>query len=174
MAKVPFSKLKLTKKEDIKTITINEIEIDVKQYLPIAEKLNLIANVLNNSADENNFENPVKVDVIGHLEIIYAYTNLSFTEKQKEDVSKLYDLLENNGVIDKIVNAIPEEEYNYIIDSIEEVIASYYKQQNSALGIMERISADYKDMDFNATQIQEKIADPNNLTLLKTVMNELG
>lgn len=174
MAKVPFSKLKLTKKEDIKTIIINEIEIDVKQYLPIAEKLNLIANVLNNSADENNFENPVKVDVIGHLEIIYAYTNLSFTDKQKEDVSKLYDLLENNGVIDKIVNAIPEEEYNYIIDSIEEVIASYYKQQNSALGIMERISADYKDMDFNATQIQEKIADPDNLTLLKDVMNKLG
>jgi hypothetical protein len=32
------------------------------------------------------------------LEIIYNYTNLSFTEKMKEDPFKLYDILINNNL----------------------------------------------------------------------------
>jgi hypothetical protein len=58
--------------------------------------------------------------MFGALEVIYQYTNLSFTEKQKEDPVKIYDLLEGNGIIDKIVAAIPEIEYNAIIDGIND------------------------------------------------------
>ncbi|WP_291627863.1 hypothetical protein [Clostridium sp.] len=36
------------------------------------------------------------------LGIIEYYTNISFTEKQKEDVVKLYDILQSNDIIAKI------------------------------------------------------------------------
>ena len=36
---------------------------------------------------------------LGNIEY---YTNISFTEKQKEDVVKLYDILQSNYVIDKV------------------------------------------------------------------------
>ena len=174
MAKIPFSKLKLTKKDDVNTIIINDNNVEVKQYLPVADKLNIITNVLQLSADDNNFANPVKVEVFLNLEIMYAYTNLTFTDKQKEDPTKLYDLLEQNGVIAAVVQAIPETEYNLLLDWTQETIDSFYKYRNSVMGILDQVSADYKDLDFDATAIQKKIADPQNLELLKGVMTKLG
>ena len=174
MAKIPFSKLKLTKKDDVNTIIINDNNVEVKQYLPVADKLNIITNVLQLSADDNNFANPVKIEVFLNLEIMYAYTNLTFTEKQKEDPTKLYDLLEQNGVIAAVAQAIPETEYNLLLDWTQETIDSFYKYRNSVMGILDQVSADYKDLDFDATEIQKKIADPQNLELLKGVMTKLG
>lgn len=173
MAKVPFSKLNLKKIDKVQVVTINGLEVEVKQYLPVAEKLELIANVLNNSADDNNFANPVKTYVLSHLEIIYAYTNLSFTDKQKEDPAKLYDILETNGIIDSIILAIPPSEYDNLIEDITSTIDAYYKYKNSALGILEAATTDYKNLDLEASDIQKKIADPDNLTLLKDVITKL-
>ena len=81
MAKIAFTKLGLTKAAEsaTKTVEINGQPIEVKQYLPINEKLVLIGNVLNQSADENNFANPIKLDVFTSLEVVFAYTNISFT-----------------------------------------------------------------------------------------------
>ena len=174
MPKMPFSKLNLKKIDKVQVVTINGLEIEVKQYLPVAEKLELIANVLNNSADDNNFANPVKTYVLSHLEIIYAYTNLSFTDKQKEDPAKLYDILETNGIIDSIILAMPPSEYDNLIEDITSTIDAYYKYKNSALGILEAATTDYKNLDLEASDIQKKIADPDNLTLLKDVITKLG
>ena len=173
MSKVPFSKLNLKKIDKVQVVTINGLEVEVKQYLPVAEKLELIANVLNNSADDNNFANPVKTYVLSHLEIIYAYTNLSFTDKQKEDPAKLYDILETNGIIDSIILAMPSSEYDNLIEDITSTIDAYYKDKNSALGILEAATTDYKNLDLEASDIQKKIADPDNLTLLKDVITKL-
>ena len=173
MAKVPFSKLNLKKIDKVQVVTINGLEVEVKQYLPVAEKLELIANVLNNSADDNNFANPVKTYVLSHLEIIYAYTNLSFTDKQKEDPAKLYDILETNGIIDSIILAMPPSEYDNLIEDITSTIDAYYKYKNSTLGILEAATTDYKNLDLEASDIQKKIADPDNLTLLKDVITKL-
>ena len=173
MSKVPFSKLNLKKIDKVQVVTINGLEVEVKQYLPVAEKLELIANVLNNSADDNNFANPVKTYVLSHLEIIYAYTNLSFTDKQKEDPAKLYDILETNGIIDSIILAMPPSEYDNLIEDITSTIDAYYKYKNSTLGILEAATTDYKNLDLEASDIQKKIADPDNLTLLKDVITKL-
>ena len=173
MPKVPFSKLNLKKIDKVQVVTINGLEVEVKQYLPVAEKLELIANVLNNSADDNNFANPVKTYVLSHLEIIYAYTNLSFTDKQKEDPAKLYDILETNGIIDSIILAMPPSEYDNLIEDITSTIDAYYKYKNSTLGILEAATTDYKNLDLEASDIQKKIADPDNLTLLKDVITKL-
>ena len=43
---INFTKLGLSKNNDIKTFTWNEQDIEVKQYLPIQEKLSLITKVL--------------------------------------------------------------------------------------------------------------------------------
>ena len=101
--KPTFAKLKLARNNSVKVVTFNNIEIEVKQYLPINEKLQLISNVINAAADENNFSNPIKEDLFGTLEIIYAYTNLGFTEKQKEDPAKLYDDMISSGFADAII-----------------------------------------------------------------------
>ena len=172
--KVTFTKLALKKKEEVKTIKWGDNDIEIKQYLPVEDKIKIIENVLRNSADDNNFANPVKVEVYFSLELLYNYTNITFTEKQKEDVTKLYDLFEENGLFAQIITAMPETEYTLLYDWVQETIDAFYKHRNSALGIMEQISTDYKDLDFDAQKIQKKLADPNNMTLLKNVMTKLG
>lgn len=175
MAKVAFTKLGLKRKDEVKTVNINNNVIEVKQYLPINDKLALISRVINLSHDSsNNFANPVQVEVIGTIEIIAAYTNLSFTEKQKEDYAKLYDLLEENGITKDLIGAIPEDEYAFLIDGINDSIEAVYKYQDSILGILEVISQDYSNLDFDATKIQQQLADPDNLSLLKDVLTKLG
>jgi hypothetical protein len=81
MAKLSFTKLGLAQNKAVKTINYNEQVIEIKQYLPVNDKLELISNVINLSADDNNFANPVKVSVFAVLQIIETYTNISFTEK---------------------------------------------------------------------------------------------
>lgn len=174
MAKIGFTKLSLKRKNEVKTITINNNQIEIKQYLPVNEKLDLIARVINGAHDQNNFPNPIKIEVIGTLEMIMVYTNISFTEKQKEDIPKLYDLLEENGVIKDIISQIPEDEYNFIIDGINKTVDAVYTYNNSVLGILEAVSKDYSNLDFDATQIQKKMADQENLKLVRDVLTKLG
>ena len=61
MAKLAFTKLGLKPNNDIVNIEFNEQIIEVKQYLPVEEKLDLIGFVLEASHDSNNFSNPIKV-----------------------------------------------------------------------------------------------------------------
>ena len=174
MAKVSFTKLKLSKQEKVEIVKINDVDIEVKQYLPINDKIGIIENVLKNSADDNNFANPIKLEVFLYLEIIYNYTNINFTEVQKKDPVKLYDLLEENHVFTDIIAAIPENEFNYLVDSTDETIKAFYDYQNSIMGILERVSTDYKDLNLDASEIQKKLADGENIELLKDILEKLG
>lgn len=173
MAKISFTKLGLKRNDEIKTVKIGDIEIEVKQYLPVNDKLALISNVINASHD-TNYPNPIKVEVNGSLEMIYAYTNITFTEKQKEDPAKLYDILDSSGLIDAIISAIPEEEYDFLIQGIDKSIEAIYDYENSVLGILETIKTDFSNLDLEATQISDKLSDENNLTLLKNIVTKLG
>ena len=178
MAKITFSKLGITKssiEEENKKIVWNNQEIEVKQYLPIQEKLGLISNVVNRALGEDiSFANPVKVEVFAALEIIFGYTNVTFTEKQKEDTPKLYDLLNQSGFIDAVCEAIPEEEYDFIFSGIEESIEAIYKYKNSIMGVLETISTNQELANFNLEELFEKISDPNQLSTIKQLMDVSG
>jgi len=174
MAKTPFSKLGLKKKNETKILTYNEQEIEVKQYLPTDDKIDLITNVLQLSADDNNFANPIKVEVYFSLELMYHYTNLSFTDKQKENPSKLYDLLEENEIIAAVVDLIPQNEYKLLFNWTQETIDAFYKYRNSVMGILDQVSADYSNLELDAQKLQGEMANPENLGLLKDVMEKLG
>lgn len=174
MAKLAFTKLGLKVNDEIKTVEFNEQAIEVKQYLPVNEKLEVIAEVLNNSADDNNFANPVKVDVYTAIAVLEAYTNISFTEKQKENVTKLYDTVISTSFYNKVIEAIPYDEINSLIVAISDTIDAFYRYRNSVLGILENISNDYSNLNLDASAIQQKLADPENMELLRSVLSKLG
>ena len=177
MAKIAFSKLGLTKDklDEFQTVEFNDQTVEVKQYLPIAEKAELISRVLNNSVDDDaGYYNNLKLDMWLALEIVYAYSNISFTEKQKSDPMKLYDLLSSNKLLNLIIGLIPESEFYYLTKGTHELATAIYTYRNSALGILDSIGRDYSNLNFDATEIQKKLADPENLTLLKNIVEKLG
>lgn len=174
MAKLAFTKLGLKTNTDIDTFDFNEQTIEVKQYLLVNDKLTLISEVINSSADENNFANPVKVEVYATIAIIEAYTNITFTDKQKEDITKLYDKLVSSELYQNILHKIPVEEINSLFDALRKSIDAVYNYRNSVMGILENISTDYSNLDLDASAIQSKLADPENMALLKGILTKLG
>jgi len=174
MAKVPFTKLGLKKNEEIKSIKINEQTIEIKQFLPFQDKINMYAEILNNCQDDNNFLNEAKFNLWLDLEIIFNYTNISFTENQKINYVKTYDLLKGNGVIAAVTAAMSETELSDIKYEAYSIAKNVYDYRNSAYGILDAMKTDYTDLDFDAQKIQNELADPENMKLLKATLEKLG
>lgn len=174
MAKIPFSKLNLKKvKDEIKIIKFNDMDIEVKQYLPINDKLQFVVNVITNAADGNRFYNPIKIEAFSTLEVLFMYTNLTFTETQKKDLSKLFDICVSNGLVKEIMAAIPKNELNGILQLVYATADGIYTQMNSAYGIIDGIAQRQEDTDKNLDHMQEVLGNPDNLQLLKEVVTKL-
>lgn len=174
MAKVAYGKLGLAKNTDVKVFDFNNQKIEVIQYLPIDEKTQMFERIINNSADSNGYYNITKVNFWLDLEIVFTYTNISFTEKQKEDLFKLYDLMKGAGLIQMVKNNMNAEELAEIIETVWDTIKNIYKQANSALGIVQALAADYDNLNLDITNLQEKLADTENLDLLRGILTKLG
>lgn len=179
MAKISFAKLGLKVNNSIKTFEWSDNDgkvtiIEVKQYLPIEEKLEIISNIINNSIDDNDFYNPVRLEIFTTLEIVYAYTNLNITDKMKENPFKLYDIILSSGLYDKILETMPTEEFDYIDVSAHATIRNIYNYKNSAMGILSTITTDYSSLNLDADEIKNKIGNPENLALLRDVLTKLG
>ena len=174
MAKISFTKLGLVKNTEVASFDWNGQTVEVKQYLPIQEKMDLIAAVLNNCQDENNFINEAKMALFMDLEIAYRYTNINFTEKQKEDPAKLYDLLAGSGLFDDIFTVLPQREYKSIVMWLSKTAEHIYDYRNSVYGILDAMNTDYSNLELDAESLKEKIADPEVLGLLKSVLTKLG
>lgn len=135
MAKISFASLKLKIKDEVKTVKIGDKDIEVKQYLAAEDKYSLIMITLQ-QCREDGYINAFKKDVFFHLNLIFMYTNFSFTDKQREDLLALYDLLESNDVIDKVIATIPEMEYNELYSSIEEIGEGMITYHSSFAGML--------------------------------------
>jgi hypothetical protein len=173
MAKLSFTKLGLKANQDIQKIEYNGQIIEVKQYLPVNDKLGLISDVINAAAD-GNFANPIKIDIYTAIYVIETYTNINFTDKQKEDICKIYDLFVDNGLLKAIIEAIPKEEYGSLMNGVYRSVNAVYEYKNSILGILEAVSADYSALDFEASDIQKKLADPQNMELVRGILSKMG
>lgn len=174
MAKLGFTKLGLKPNMDIVEISFNDSVIEVKQYLSTEDKIDLVTAVLELSHDQNNFANPIKIMIYTGLLLVEKYTNITFTEKQKENPAKLYDLLNGNGVLELITSNIPEKELQELYDAIEKTIVSVYKYNNSLMGMMDAMSSDYSALELDANKIHQTLAEPTSMEFLKQIMTRLG
>lgn len=177
MAKLAFSKLAAKPNLDIKTVNFNNAAIEVKQYLPIQEKIGLIESVVNGVDSEAvgyKFVNYMQMEILSTIGFIKYYTNLSFTDKQTEDIYKFYDNLVGSGLSAIILEAIPDEEYSFIMSQIENILRSIYEYKTSFLGIMDATSTDYKNLELDAEKIKKDLADRDGVEFLQEVLNKMG
>ena len=175
MAKVAFSKLKCKINDTEVSVQIGEETVMVKQYLPIQEKLRLIERVVELAHEEDyNFSNPVKASVFRDLEILFAYSNIVFTDKQKEDLPKLYDVLQSSSVLDIVLNAIPTAEFNKISKGVEDTIDAVYQYQNSIVGMLENIRNQYSKTEMDVENLQEVLGELQKSPIIQEVLPLMG
>lgn len=165
MGKVTFSSLKLKTKEEVKTFDFNGNTIEVKQYLPIEDKVDLIQITLQ-KAREKKLYNQLRLEQYFNLNLVYLYTNLSFTSKQREDESKIYDALESNGFFDILFSNFDENEYNFLKENIEKTIEDELKYNTTFSALVSTLVDDLpaqaeamKDImdNFDPEKLQEVV-----------------
>jgi len=142
--------------------------------LPLDQKLDVLTKVINNSGDDQGFYNRAKIEFNIILEMVFAYTNITFTEKQKENRTKLYDALVGSGFWNYVMEVLPKDEWDWFNRMTLFTIDKIYEYRNSVYGILDAMKTDYNDLDLDATKIRDELADENNLSLVRNVLEKLG
>ena len=174
MAQVTYTKLAIKPIIDtIKKLEWNNEKIEIKQYLPLSRKLEVLTEIINKSTDDNGFYNSARIEFNMALEVLFAYTNIKFTDKQKEDSMKLYDAFYSSGLMDEIVKLIPDSELEWFNHHVYISIDKIYEYRNSVYGILDALKTDYSDLDLNVDKFREALAKDENVEFLKEVMDKM-
>lgn len=108
--------LKINSKE--RTLKIKDKEIKIKQYLPMEDKLNLIQIALQQSLDEGIY-NEVLLTAHFHVYVIMFYTDLEFTDEEKQNVLDLFDLMDSENLIGSVIELIPKDEFSELVELLK-------------------------------------------------------
>lgn len=166
MNKISYTNLKLKLNTEVNTFDFNGNQIEVLKYLPLEDKYDLI-NLSLQSAKEDVIYDSIKLEAYFHLYIVILYTNINFTEKQKEDKIKLYDMLKSNGLIDKVLENMEEEEYTFLCESLNQKEQDILNYQNTITGLINNI---IENLPINANEMQ-KIVDNFDPEKFQNVLN---
>lgn len=133
MAEIKFSKLKLKVDKEVQTVQIagadGELyDLEVKQYLPLEEKIKIVTKTVNGAIVSGVVRDEL-LNAIFSVEVVKAYTNLSFTEKMLENEASLYDILESQGIVSTVLDAMVEDEK----EDLTKYVNSYSGQMQKAL-----------------------------------------
>ena len=141
MANVSFNNLKLSANKEVKIAEFNNTKIEVLQYLPVEDKNDLIQITMQKSFMDGYF-NEILLDAYFHLNIIYLYTNLNITEKQREDELKLYDKIYSSNLLEVVLEQLPEDEYKYLFNMLQEQVKDFLTYKNSAAAVVQSFIQD--------------------------------
>ena len=174
MAKINLKQLITIKAIEPITININNIDITVKQYLPLDEKMELVQRVLNRAVDETGFFSPMRLEVILELEIIRTYTDINITDKMMDTPGKIYDQIENNGIWNNILTTLPSAEYRALHQAVNDCVAAVTSYQTSFVGVMKNISENYDDTKINIDELMKTLDQPDKVGMVKEILDKMG
>ena len=138
------------------------------------DKVEVVINILDQSGQDEGFFNIIKLEAFYRLEMIKAYTNISFTDKQLEDTPKLYDAITMNNVWEMVENNIPKEERDYIWHAVREMGDAITQYNRSIAGMLKSLAQDYSALDIEAVNLQKKLNTPEVMAVLKHFLPEAG
>lgn len=175
MAKVAFTKLALQRNGESKNWQFNDQTIEVKEYIPMKEKMEMARSVIQQVTEKNDtYMDEFAFRVFMDLEIVFNYTNISFTDKQKEDSYKLYDLLVSSGFIKRLRQQVDCDQLDELELYTYETLHNYFNYRNSIYGIMDTMNQDYGSLAKEAEQLRADIVNPTSLGVLKETLTQLG
>lgn len=163
--KISYANMKLKTKTEVNIFDFFGQKIQVLKYLPAQDKYDLLMITLQKSL-EGNIYNEFKLNLYFELNLVYMYTNLSFTDKQREDEFKLYDTLKSNGFFDLFYNAMEDSEFNDLFEQINELKTTLEKEHLSTAGIIENVITNLPEQaeavatilnNFNPSQFKDVI-----------------
>ena len=137
-----YKDLNLHTDNDMYYIEIQGKKINIKKYLPINDKKDLVEITLQKAEQADGTYNEILIDMYFNLHLIYLYTDIVFTDEDREDEMKLYDELESSGLLERILDKIPDEEYNTLMDYLKAMRKEISSYKHSAAAMVQKLIVD--------------------------------
>lgn len=137
-----------------KTITLNEKTIQVKSYLPISDKIDVVQITIQ-KADNGRYIDQLALDMFFELNLVYSYSNIEVTQEDRDNQFALYDRWTQDGTINTVISAIPDEEYNKLSEAIDETVEDLMRYRGTAAAV---VNSFIQDLPRNA-EIAKEIVD---------------
>ena len=144
----------LNLKINTETKKVSGLDIEVLQYLPIQDKIDLVEIALQ-KAERDGVYNEMRLEMYFNLYIIYLYTDLIFSDEQRADEATLYNELESNDIISKVIATIPEDEYNLLFDTLQIMKKANTKYKNSVASVLNSFVQDLPKNAESAMNIMQ-------------------
>lgn len=174
MAKVSFNSLITTKTIADKVIECSGKPVNIKQYLSISAKADMIDAIVQKVFDQDGLVSPLRQDIYFALEVLRWYTNINITETMMRDIEKTYDLLILNHIIDIVFSNIPETELSYIRKTLDAAILAISNYTNSFAGQIKTVAQDYGNVNLDMDNMVKTLSNSEQLGFLKELMAKMG
>ena len=165
--KISYANMKLKTNTNVKTFDFCGQKVQVLQYLPAQDKYDLLMITLQKSLENGGTYNEFKLNLYFELNLVYMYTNISFTEKQREDELKIYDNLKSNGFFELFFEAMNEDEYNELFAQLNAIKKANFKNRTSVGAVINKL---IDDLPANA-EIAAKIVENFDINKYKEVVD---
>ena len=171
---INFKDLNLETKVKTTKITLNNAtDLEVRNYLPMAEKIALISYVVDHALDESTGRfSPVRVGLFFDLAVAHFYGGINFPDEVK--ALDAYDALETNLVLDAIISAIPQDEYVSIRELVIETTNDIANYNSSFAGVMQIASQDADGLGNQIEELLGKVKNREGMELLSEIKNVVG
>lgn len=167
LKKVAFSTLKLKVPKEYRNFTFLDRTIQIITYLPVGEKRDIIETAYQKAAVGLNF-NPILFSIYFLLNIVYSYTNLTFTDNQRENEFELFDMIVASGLLKEIMGRIPESEKIFFASHINSYIITKIDADYSAAGV---VNNGINAVNTISATISEKLSNVNDETIQALIGN---
>lgn len=168
-----LEELFIKKESHTNIVNINNIEVEVLSYLPVEDKESLIRMAVEESFDYKGRMVRTIADAYFNLYVAYNYSNIEFTGKERKNALETYDCLEQNGIMDAIIAAIPEVEFNSLVEYYENYITAIDTYRNSIAGALDRIIGDLPSL-MNGMDDTLNSFDLSKLETINSIISDLG
>lgn len=171
MADIMFRDMELKPVVNTKTIKINDaIEVEVRDYLSVAEKAALLNFVIGASLDdETGCFSPLRVEVAFGIALCSFYSSIKFDDEDMKHIDLAYDVLDSTGIIDAICEAINPSELEFIQELVHDTVADVARYNSSAAGIVRTMATDADGMNSELNKILEQIKSDKGQEALKVI-----
>lgn len=173
---IMFDDLYLEPNENISAFTYKGKTVNVKQYLPIEEKAELVSYVLNHAIDlRTNTFSPLRVSVYLTLGIINWYSNINFEPEQLEEKApEVFDLIDGSKFLELFLDNMENTEFEYMNKTVAKVLKDYETYANSMVGMISAMSSDASSMNKEIEEIMTKIKNKEGLEELAVIKDIVG
>lgn len=159
------------------TINWNEQDIEVKGYLSMDKKREMINWVISQSrrSKAGNLS-VIDLEKKWDIAIVNYYTNFKFDIINKDYYNEVYDILNTNNFFDLIVTSIPAKEYSFISEKFKEEVDKDNEYQMTIAANIEKMFGSLKESISQSEEAFRRLEefDISKFEQVKTLAEKMG